>query len=51
MKTAIYGSIATLVTASLIALASLYVQVQVLENDIQHLTVEVQRLRQYFVSN
>lgn len=50
MKNAILGSVATLITASLIALANLYVQVQVQDVEILHLTEEIKRLQKYFIA-
>jgi len=45
MKNATIGVIATLLTSSIIALASLYVQVQVMDNEIGHLKETLSSIR------
>lgn len=51
MERLLIGISTTLATAAIIALASLYVQVQVMEVELIHLNKKVESVQRYIVAN
>lgn len=51
MEKLLIGISTTLATAAIIALASLYVQVQVMDNEMAHLQKQVEAVQRYMVAN
>lgn len=51
MERLLIGISTTLATAAILALASLYVQVQVMDNEIAHLQKQVEAVQRYVVAN